>query len=199
MQRETKDKAWEVRVQGQPCGSAPRGADRGERARRAPSGGDAAAARRRLDDSAPDAHGEAYGSPTGPSVWGGNLSRWCNVQPQNEFAPAEDTWKMYSVERFYTAPLVANVSCDARGAAVRASVWGIAKSAMRSPASYAVRDDAREDASGDGVTGAFSLEPFWLPTTLAVAARAVAPFTSGELVVTDARGRENTTVRYDCA
>ena len=71
---------------------------------------------------------------------------------------------------------------------------------MRSPASYAVRDDAREDASGDGVTGAFLVGRSGRSTTLAVAARADAPFTSGELVVTDARGRGNAHCKhFHCA
>lgn len=183
VERATQKRAWEVRVQGKPCGYTHVAESRGERARLAPNS----------TASVTSALYEAPDSAQGPSVWGSNISDWCSVQPQNDFYPNSETWKMYSIERFYEAPLVVNVSCAPGGSAISASVYGIGKNSFRGSARYAVRDDG-----GASVSSAFKLEPFWLPTALTVAAKDGTQFTRGSLVVDDARGHENTTVRYSC-
>ena len=75
-------------------------------------------------------------------------------------------WRMYSVERFYTAPLVHSVTCASAGSG---SVLSFAshnnfKQNNPDPAHWYILDSAGNEV----MDGAFSFRPHWAPATVTV-------------------------------
>ena len=109
------------------------------------------------------------------------------------------TWRAYSVERFYEAPLVWNVSCDGGDAGapprLRFATASSFKQQNPAPASYAVRN-----ATGATVAaGSFSFRPHWqaTPVNVSLAGCGAAACASGELTVVNEWG-DNTTAVFRC-
>ena len=96
---------------------------------------------------------------------------------------------MYSVERFYDAPLVWDVSCDGRAVGFKAA--NVFKQASVYSGTYAVTDAKGDDLA----SGTFDWGIHW--RTADVTARLSATSKSGSLYVENQFG-QNTTVAYDC-
>ena len=81
-------------------------------------------------------------------------------------------WSMYSVERFYEAPLVYALDCVRRGGATLLNVTthDSFKMSSISPGSYKVFRHGENGAEGDAplAQGDFTFAPHWRPTTLTI-------------------------------
>ena len=110
--------------------------------------------------------------------------RACDADP----CTVDGTWLMYSVERFYTAPLVANLTCEG-GALASFTTWNTYKQSSEYPASYKVLDDDGDASS----RGTFDFAAHWRSTTVRVSD---AP-SSGSVYVENQFG-SNTTKTSSC-
>jgi hypothetical protein len=72
------------------------------------------------------------------------------------------TWKMYSVERFYTAPLVHNVACE-KGV-LSFDTQNNFKQNNADPGTYEIVGDV----AGLVASGSFAFEPHWIPASVSV-------------------------------
>ena len=100
----------------------------------------------------------------------------------------DGTWLLYSVEKFYTAPLIANVTCD--GDALAFLAWDTYKATSAYPGSYTVYDD-------DGAlraSGSFDFAAYWRTTTVSVADAALS---SGSVLVENRWG-SSASVEFTC-
>ncbi|KAH8053209.1 voltage-gated potassium channel [Aureococcus anophagefferens] len=105
------------------------------------------------------------------------LDIYNDVTCEADSCDVEEGWLMYSVERFYTKPLVYGLACaagDDDGAyTLTATTMDTHKMASKSPGSYVV-----EDAKGATIaSGTFDFDAHWNPTALSVD---VTGLTSGE-------------------
>ena len=98
-------------------------------------------------------------------------------------------WLMYSVERFYTAPLVYDVSCDGSKVTFRAA--NTFKQASVYEGTYAITDASGDELASD----TFDFAVHWRTTE--VTAHLSATSRSGDLYVENQYGL-NTTVSYEC-
>ena len=107
-------------------------------------------------------------------------------------------WSMYSVERFYEAPLVANVTCDVRRATTTSSddddgdddddawtttlyftAWNVFKQQGLHTGTFKVFDHSENGADGDSVAvrGNFGFVAHWRPSVIEVDLSSVAAAT----------------------
>ena len=113
-------------------------------------------------------------------------------------------WKMYSIERFYDAPLLAAARkgvnqpphCTVDGGTLKFSTWNTYKQQNYYGGAYALT----EVSSGHvAAQGSFSFAPHWRATLVTDAAVSLTGETPAkvELVVTNQRGR-NVSYTFDC-
>ena len=105
------------------------------------------------------------------------LDIYNDVTCEADSCDVEEGWLMYSVERFYTKPLVYGLACaageDDGAYTLTATTMDTHKMASKSPGSYVV-----EDAKGATIaSGTFDFDAHWNPTALSVD---VTGLTSGE-------------------
>ena len=125
----------------------------------------------------------------------------------NQF-DAQTGWKMYSVERFFEAPVIGDVGsvfaprCDGR--VLRFTAWNTFKQSHVSRGKFELRETATAAVL---VVGEFDFVPYWRPTnvTAALSARLSATHASTgrgsigvELNVTNTRGRSSV-LEFGCA
>ena len=100
-------------------------------------------------------------------------------------------WSMYSVERFFFAPLVYGVKCESSTLALQ--THAAIKESRAAPGTVAVRAAAGRTLAAV----AFRWEPYWLVTSLTVALPAMYAGRASEVVVANEWGDE-TRVEVTC-
>ena len=101
-------------------------------------------------------------------------------------------WSMYSVERFFFAPLVYGVKCESSTLALQ--THAAIKESRAAPGTVAVRDAAGRTLAAV----AFRWEPYWLVTSLTVALPAMYAGRASDVVVANEWGDE-TRVEVTCS
>ena len=95
------------------------------------------------------------------------LAVYNDVTCEDDSCDVEEGWLMYSVERFYTKPLVYAVACaaaDDDSATLSFTTLDTHKMGSKSSASYVVEDDAGATVA----TGTFDFDSHWVPTAVSV-------------------------------
>ena len=104
------------------------------------------------------------------------------------------TWRAYSVERFYTAPLVWNVSCEAAGATLALATTNNFRQNNPDAATYTVSDSAGTSVA----TGSFSFMPHWQATPLTISLADCSACEHGTVEVANRWG-DTTSASFSCA